>query len=110
MCSEQIQHQVESIIMDNPDHKACWLQSQCNLRSSHEMSSTSTMTNYKFNSQSKIHGDIASLLHVGCHSSPLPTQDLVPRSKHEKAQDTQNGDDLHAPTLPPSPSDVPTAP
>src|SRR4051812_35937761 len=50
------------------------------------------------------------LLHVGCHSSPLPTQDLVPRSKHEKARDTQNGDDLHAPTLPPYPSDVPTAP
>src|SRR3954468_8254964 len=49
-------------------------------------------------------------LHVGCYSSPLPTQDLVPRSKHEKARDTQNGDDLHAPTLPPSLSGVPTAP
>ena len=46
-------------------------------------------------------------LHVGCYNSPLPTQDLVPRSKHEKARDTQNGDDLQAPTLPPSPSDVP---
>src|SRR4051812_45404475 len=57
----------------------------------------------------KLH-DVLYLLHVGCHSSPLPTQDLGPRSKQETARDTQNGDDLHAPTSPPSPSDVPTAP
>src|ERR1041384_3288842 len=35
-------------------------------------------------------------LHMGCYSSRLPTLDLVPRSKHETARDTLNGDDLHA--------------
>src|SRR3954470_12628786 len=59
--------------------------------------------------KAKIH-DVTKELHVGCYISPLPTLDLVPRSKHEKARDTQNGDDLHDPTLPPSTSDVPTAP
>ena len=54
--------------------------------------------------------DVFMELHVGCYSSPLPTLDLVPRSKHEKDRDTRNGDDIHAPTLPPSPSNVPTAP
>ena len=44
---------------------------------------------------------------MGCYSSPLPTIDLVPRSKHETARDTRNGDGLHAPTLLPSPSDCP---
>src|SRR3954465_2161362 len=38
-----------------------------------------------------------TLLHVGCHNSPPPTQDLVPRSKHEKARDTKNGDDFTLP-------------
>ena len=59
--------------------------------------------------KAKLHDDFMEL-HVGCYSSPLQPLDLVPRSKHEKARDTQNGDDLHAPTLPPSPSDVPTSP
>src|SRR4051812_38237278 len=36
-------------------------------------------------------------MNLECYSSPLPTQDLVPRSKHEKARDSQNGDDLHVP-------------
>src|SRR4051812_17263555 len=48
------------------------------------------------------------LLHMGCYSTPPRTQDLVPRSKLETTQDTQNGDDLRAPTLLPSPNDVPT--
>ena len=68
------------------------------------------MTSYKSNIGKEKYMVFGSLLHVGCHNSPLSTQDLDPRSKHEKARDTQNGDDLHAPTLPPSPSDVPTAP
>ena len=59
--------------------------------------------------KARLHDEIHLLL-MGCYSSPLPTLDLVPRSKHEKAWDTRNGDDLHAPTLLPSPSDVPTAP
>ena len=109
MWSEQFQHQSNIITKNTPDQQPYWLQSQCHSRSSHEMSSTSTMRNYNSNRGSKLH-DVWKLLHVGCHSSPLPTQDLVPRSKHGKARDTQNGDDLHAPMLPPSPSDVPTAP
>ena len=67
------------------------------------------MTTLVAKDESKIYKMIYELL-LGCYSSPLPTLDLVPRSKHEKARDIQNGDDLHAPTLPPSPSDVPTAP
>ena len=59
--------------------------------------------------KAKLHDDFHLLL-MGYYNSPLPTLDLVPRSNHEKARDTQNGDDLHAPTLPPSLSDVPTAP
>ena len=47
---------------------------------------------------------------LGYYSSPLPTLDLVPRSKPGTTQDTRNGDDLHAPMLLPSSSDVPTAP
>src|SRR3954465_14460391 len=74
------------------------------------MSSTSIMKDHKSKKRKHKITWIGGLLHVGCYNSPLPTLDLVPRSKHEKARDTQNGDDLHAPTLSPSPSDVPTDP
>ena len=53
------------------------------------------------------HGDFY-LLHMGCYSTPPPTQDLVPRSKPEITLDTQNGDDLQTSMLRPSPNDVPT--
>src|SRR4051812_9725100 len=54
MWSEQFQHQSKSITRNTPDQQPYWLQSQCNLRSSHEMSSTSIMRNYKSNRGSKI--------------------------------------------------------
>ena len=49
-------------------------------------------------------------LHVGCYSSPPPTQDLVPRSKPRTKRGTQIEDGLHAPKWPPSQNDVTTAP
>ena len=59
MWAEQMQQQFTCTTLSNPDHQANGLQSQSKTRSSHEISSTSTMTSYKFNRQSKIHGDIA---------------------------------------------------
>ena len=57
----------------------------------------------------KLHDD-HELLHVGCYSSPPPTQDLVPRSKSRTRLDTLNGDDLRAPKWPPCRSDETTEP
>src|ERR1043165_8823586 len=86
-----------------------WHNFQHQTRTTHECHTQFHHDHYKSNIEKQITWGW-QLLHLGCHSSPLPTQDLVPRSKHGKARDTQNGDDLHAPTSPPSPSDVPTAP
>ena len=57
----------------------------------------------------KLH-DEKDLLHVGCYSSPPPTQDLVPRSKPRTKRGTQIEDGLHAPKWPPSLNDETTGP
>ena len=57
----------------------------------------------------KLHAD-KDLLHVGCYSSPPPTQDLVPRSKPRTIWGIQIEDGLHAPKWPPSLNDETTAP
>ena len=83
------------------------LKTQSHLESSHGITSTSIMPSFKVIRQVKFHYGL-QLLQMGCYSTPPPTQDLVLRSKPETTQDTQNGDDLRAPTLLPSPNDVPT--
>src|ERR1043165_5981535 len=75
-----MQQQFTCTTLNNPDHQANGLQSQSKTRSSHEISSTSTMTSYKFNRQSKIHGDIARYYMWGVTALPyqhrISSQDL----------------------------------
>src|SRR3954471_10922889 len=49
MSAEQFQQQLTCTTLSNPDHQANGIQSQSKTRSSHEMSSTSTMPSYKSN-------------------------------------------------------------
>src|SRR4051812_14443590 len=54
MWSEQFQHQNKSITGNTPDQQPYWLQSQCNSKPPHEMSSTSIMRDYKSNRGNKV--------------------------------------------------------
>src|SRR3954462_1723099 len=74
-------------------------------KSSHGITSTYNTTSLEVIGPSKVTSWNIKLL-LGCYSSPLPTQDLVPCSKHETTLDRLNGDDLHTPMLLPSPNDV----